>query len=355
VYTYFIKVSDENNNKFYEMKEDPSGDTFTATYGRVDSTSTTRTYSMGEWHKVYSTRVKHGYKDVTDLRATESVSVANSFVGRSADALRTLMAAASGSISRNYTSSGATQAMIDAAQALVDGIVASESVNEANKLFVELYTTIPRKMRNVRDNLACTTDDVKSMVSYEQDLLNQLSAQVQVTSAAEVPFVLEDCSMSTIVKDMGYGRVDFHPSAVAYKVTFENPFEKVGNEKLLWHGSRIENWIHILSQGLRIHPASAIRTGSAFGQGIYFADVFSKSYGYTSGASRFLGVYEVSLGNMVKKAWGDNECYRLNWERLRQWGDYHSLMGDASLGRLNNNEYVIYRENQCRIKYLVEV
>lgn len=34
-----------------------------------------------------------------------------------------------------------------------------------------------------------------------------------------------------------------------------------GNKMLLWHGSRLTNWVGILSQGLRIAPPEAPCTG----------------------------------------------------------------------------------------------
>src|SRR5689334_5824084 len=45
------------------------------------------------------------------------------------------------------------------------------------------------------------------------------------------------------------------------------------NRVLLWHGSRLTNWVGILSQGLRIAPPEAPKTGYRFGKGIYFADI----------------------------------------------------------------------------------
>ena len=56
--------------------------------------------------------------------------------------------------------------------------------------------------------------------------------------------------------------------------------EGVGNRMLLWHGSRLTNWVGILSQGLRIAPPEAPVTGYMFGKGVYFADMVSKSANY---------------------------------------------------------------------------
>lgn len=52
---------------------------------------------------------------------------------------------------------------------------------------------------------------------------------------------------------------------------------------LLWHGSKISNFMGILAQGLKgiyyilnilVAPPWAFNTGTMFGKGIYFADMF---------------------------------------------------------------------------------
>ncbi len=53
-----------------------------------------------------------------------------------------------------------------------------------------------------------------------------------------------------------------------------------GGRSLLWHGSRLTNFVGILAQGLRIRPAGALFSGNAFGDGVYLADVSSKSARY---------------------------------------------------------------------------
>lgn len=45
----------------------------------------------------------------------------------------------------------------------------------------------------------------------------------------------------------------------------EENFKDVGNRQLLWHGSRLTNWVGILSQGLRIAPPEAPVTGYMVG------------------------------------------------------------------------------------------
>mgnify|MGYP003878640733 FL=1 len=81
------------------------------------------------------------------------------------------------------------------------------------------------------------------------------------------------------------------------------------NRMLLWHGSRASNFMGILNQGLRIAPPEAPTTGYMFGKGVYFADVFQKSYGYCGDSiydeekrrsSNLMLLCEVALGEMME-------------------------------------------------------
>jgi len=76
------------------------------------------------------------------------------------------------------------------------------------------------------------------------------------------------------------------------------------NNMLLWHGSRITNFLGLLSQGLRIAPPEAPSTGYNFGKGVYFADAFAKSLPYCRGAHstgvHLLLLCEVAVGKSYK-------------------------------------------------------
>lgn len=71
---------------------------------------------------------------------------------------------------------------------------------------------------------------------------------------------------------------------------------------LLWHGSRISNFVGILSEGLRIAPPEAPMTGYMFGKGIYLADVISKAASYCHAKPEspegLLILCEAALGNV---------------------------------------------------------
>lgn len=78
---------------------------------------------------------------------------------------------------------------------------------------------------------------------------------------------------------------------------FEEKKEKHGS-KFLFHGSRGENWHSILRNGLKVASGTKLqRNGSAHGSGIYLADNFQTSVGFTGGLQhkygKIVGVCEV--------------------------------------------------------------
>eukprot|EP01125_Pyxidicula_operculata_P013990 TRINITY_DN463_c0_g3_i2.p1 TRINITY_DN463_c0_g3~~TRINITY_DN463_c0_g3_i2.p1 ORF type:complete len:777 (-),score=138.65 TRINITY_DN463_c0_g3_i2:549-2879(-) len=87
-------------------------------------------------------------------------------------------------------------------------------------------------------------------------------------------------------------------------IQYESFSKKIQNKQLLWHGSRLTNFAGILSQGLRIAPPEAPKTGYMFGKGIYFADLVSKSANYCHPTPQnpvaLLLLNEVALGNMLE-------------------------------------------------------
>ena len=110
----------------------------------------------------------------------------------------------------------------------------------------------------------------------------KLKCGLQPASAEEVAMV-EKCAKEThaathssyTLKVKHVFRADREGEAAAFKKG-----EAIGNRMLLWHGSRLTNWVGILSQGLRIAPPEAPATGYMFGKGLYFADMVSKSANY---------------------------------------------------------------------------
>ena len=130
-----------------------------------------------------------------------------------------------------------------------------------------------------------------------------------------------------------------------------NPYKVSTME--LFHGSRNENILGILKNGLKIKPHSAIHTGSMFGSAIYLADSSTKSanycWGFDSNGNNdeyFLLVCEAATGKIK-----EYEDCKTNLTKAPH--GYNSVMGKKGRS-LINNEYMVYNENQVKIKYIVE-
>jgi predicted DNA-binding WGR domain protein len=88
-------------------------------------------------------------------------------------------------------------------------------------------------------------------------------------------------------------------------------WKSLPNHMLLFHGSKVFNFIGILSSGLKIAPPEAPATGYMFGKGVYFADMFDKSLSYcdywefedekgNKGKHLYMLMCEVVLGNVFE-------------------------------------------------------
>lgn len=154
--------------------------------------------------------------------------------------------------------------------------------------------------------------------------------------------------------------------------------EDIDNHMLLWHGSRLTNWVGILSQGLRIAPPEAPVTGYMFGKGVYFADMVSKSanYCFTSRDNNIglLMCCEVALGECNEKYQSDYNANLLPAGKSSTKGcgktapaadSYVDLEGSqVPLGKgqptgvngsLLYNEYIVYDIAQIKMKFLFKI
>lgn len=413
---YLIKVEPEaNNNKFYRMIEVGDG-TFKAEYGRVGNPSfQTEIYDMSKWDKKYKekTSIRKGYEDKTHLileevKSDKGKSTITEITDKVvAGLVKKLQSYAKVSVETNYnvSSSKVTQAMVNEAQVLVDEITHLISVGQklepVNKLLVDLFKVIPRKMKHVKDHLIMTVsseggsviktkDDLQfaqQLIGNEQATLDVMAGQVSTQDKTDTTDTSK-VSNKTILESMGLLIVEAPDSAIplikklmgpnanqfkkAYEVVnlrtqknFDSALKVYDNKtvELFWHGSRNENWWGILDKGWMIRPANAAINGKMFGYGIYWANKFQKSLGYTSfrgsywaggnSDSALLALSQVHVGNQLKIKNHQSWCYDLTHANLRKRGDYDSLYAQGGAD-LRNDEFIVYNENQCTIKYLVE-
>jgi len=163
----------------------------------------------------------------------------------------------------------------------------------------------------------------------------------------------------------------------------QSQYNDLGNKMLLWHGSRLTNFVGILSRGLRVAPPEAPVTGYMFGKGIYFADISSKSANYCYPTrSRNVGftmLCEVSLGKTNDLLAADYEADKLvdGCNSTKGLGkvapdtnDFDTLPDGVVVPcgapvdtgvenpdgyTLNYNEYVVYDPRQVKSRYLVQI
>ncbi|OPZ24947.1 MAG: Poly(ADP-ribose) polymerase catalytic domain protein [Bacteroidetes bacterium ADurb.BinA174] len=276
------------------------------------------------------------------------------------------------------------------------------NVGKFNETLLELFSVIPRKMNKVSDMIidfssGTLFDNRKiiqaanAIIAREQDSLDAMRGQVNNNAVSadvenEGKTILEAHGIELSVVDKNepaYGKIlslmgrDSSMLTNAYKVKHLENREKYESFKkqtaktpemkkneLLWHGSRTQNWWNILGSGkLLLNPGNVVRTGSMFGHGLYFANKFAKSFGYTScdgsywvhGGENtgYLALFEVLVGRQMIVEEHGSWCYSLDEKTVKAKG-FDSVFAKAGVS-LRNDELIVYDNNRCDIRYLVEV
>jgi poly [ADP-ribose] polymerase len=405
---YLVMVSSNNNNKYYRMLANTDGETFTVQYGRVGASSQTRTYPLRDWDKKYNEKIRKGYVDQTHLME-DLITVVKPKVDTPeykeiedaaiAEIVNRLMSMAKKKVQQNYRveSNQVTQAMVDEAQKIIDSLTTITTIKAFNEELMKLFTTIPRKMSNVNDYLAKSTDDFSRIIKDEQDLLDVMRGQVITHSALDDEQTARDDSVEnfpkndkTILEAMGIVMEPVNDAEIevikdmlgdckdkfyqAWRVTnlatqkrFDDFVDKenIKDVRLFWHGSRNENWWSIINNGLMIRPTNAVYTGSMFGDAIYASPTARKSLGYTSlsgsywargnSSSAFMALMNFHYGKPYDVYSFDSKYYNYNYKRLREDCPGANCLHAHAGSMLRNDEIVFYNVDQVTIKYLVEL
>ncbi|KAJ0068472.1 hypothetical protein NL108_008437 [Boleophthalmus pectinirostris] len=150
------------------------------------------------------------------------------------------------------------------------------------------------------------------------------------------------------------------------------------NRRLLWHGTNIAVVAAILKSGLRIMPHS----GGRVGKGIYFASENAKSAGYVA-MSKNTGIMflnEVALGKeytvttdhctlrrapkgfdsvvargTVEPDPSQDVVITLDGKQVAVPQGPAIAQPQYTGSHFSNSEYLVYKESQCRIRYLLEL
>ncbi|MGB7324059.1 MAG: WGR domain-containing protein [Rubripirellula sp.] len=137
---------------------------------------------------------------------------------------------------------------------------------------------------------------------------------------------------------------------------------KDSNTALMFHGTRSVNVRGIMKESLRLPKelVGVVISGAMFGPGLYFADDWKKSAGYTSltnsywsrgsgavaGRGAFMFAMDVVLGQpfVAPHAHGYTAPPK----------GHHCVFGKAGDSGVQNNEYIVFDTNQQQIRYLAE-
>jgi len=387
-YCKLIMITDDNHNKYYEMQE--TSENIQVKYGRVDSSCITITKPISQWNSLIKSKLKKGYKDVTDLVAIVKNDSKPRTLLYSQELydifLKKMMDYRDGLVSSTYSvkANQVTRKQLEQAQFYInelaniksDNELTEEDIKSINNLLIQLYTVIPRYMNKVQ-NYLLPNISLNNLVEKEQDKLDAISSQVieEVQDIAEDKTTYspaEQLGIKIIKLDKASTEIEYITKQISKKIKglFEveipkhrdryrsylesNAQRQKDNCRYLIHGTRCSSVIPIIEQGLKIRPSGNYHySGKVYGDGNYFSEVVNKSLGYTGyDDDKILLIYQVYIGNpYVYKGWYRGNSFELTYDQLKQRG-YDSTFVEAGNGLLNS-EIIVYREEQCYLEYIV--
>lgn len=370
-YVKLLQVTAENNNKFYEMRQ-TSDTEFVATYGRVGNSGVDETYPMTKWDKKYREKLKKGYQDITNLIANENrVDASLTNDEKLNTILRYLINVSRVSFGQTYQKGlDITATQVKVAQDILNKIPKAATLDEARALYLELFTTIPRQMSDVRFYLPKSLEQAITDVVSEQAKLDNASIQHSLTSNNDEENLLDKLGVEMqtwqvsedIIPLLG-NNVDKVKSVIKlHKPSTAEALESyvassVNNKRILaWHGTAEQNVLSICALSLQVRPTS-IANGSMLGVAAYISDDFEKSYNYIRGDRKFMFIFEAHVGNELV-ADTPNKIRQYTLEELVKLG-YDSVYAPKGVNtgwaNLKNSERTIYRSEQLTPRYLLEV
>ena len=245
----------------------------------------------------------------------------------------------------------------------------------------DFYTHIPHKIGRSRKSVDQAVIDTMEEFRQKQETLQLMKDMLKVNGDADAgESVLYDGEVQSQYEALGCELVAMEAKSAAYKkiadhvvdsqVTHKRikvkriftvkrkdewkAFAKVGNEKLLFHGSNIKNWVGILSRGILL-PKIVVSLGvdrtdeGWLGSGIYFGDASCTAGNYTvpgKQKTRFMAVTRVALGKI-------KQFNKITYGLKSPPKGFHSCHGVRGT-EFDDDEFVIYEQHQQRLEYLVE-
>ena len=248
----------------------------------------------------------------------------------------------------------------------------------------EFYTVIPHRIGRTRDAVAAAVINTVEAFAEKQETLQLMKDMLQVNgddnsvlfaAQTDAQYLSLKCELAYVERDSDrYRELESYVLQSQLKTKsikvkdiyhIQRPNEQstftdqIGNQRLLFHGSRAQNWVGLLSRGI-VLPKLAVKFGvnrtdaGWLGHGIYFGDAACTSAFYTTPGkrkTRFMALHNVALGKM-------KDYRKITYGLTEPPSGYDSCHG-VRRGRLrasefDDDEYVVYQTAQQRMDYLVE-
>lgn len=256
---------------------------------------------------------------------------------------------------------------------------------EMERLTGEFYTAIPHRIGRTRAAVETAVIDSLEMFEQKQNILQLMKDMLQVNgeggnvlfdARVDQEYEALQCQAEWIdPANPQFRELAGYLMASQIKTTnlqVKNIFSvkrkgewdafttDMGNQRMLFHGSRIQNWVGILSRGILL-PKIVVSLGvhrtdaGWLGNGIYFGDAACTSLFYTTPGrkkTRFMAIARVALGNI-------KDFTKITYGLAGPPAGYDSCHGvrntPKNQSQFADDEYVIYRTEQQRLEYLVEI
>lgn len=260
----------------------------------------------------------------------------------------------------------------------------SKNRNKMIDLSGEFYTTIPHRIGRTRAAIDEAVIDSMEDFQAKQETLQLMKDMLQVNgdggsvlfeSKADEQYDALKCTIDFIDhKHPTYSEIEqfvLKSRVKTANIKVKNIYtlrragehevftNHIDNQRLLFHGSRIKNWVGILSRGI-LMPKIVVSMGvnrtdaGWLGSGIYFGDASCTSAFYTSpgkSGTRFMALACVALGKM-------KPYHKITYGISEPPAGFNSCHGVRSkpgvTSEFSDDEYVIYDSRQQRLDYLVE-
>lgn len=413
-----------NHNKFYHVILDDQG-TVTKRWGRVGDTGQTTTEHTGKngFDRAIKAKTKKGYRE-TRIQNT-GITIKTSDHNLEEIAARYLVndpqnPALSNLIKRLVQMNRHQIGEISGGKITVNdngviktalGIVDQQAINEARQLLASLNHRTTNTTRNLENYLTLVPQNIGRRAGWstdfldprnlnkQRDFLDQLESSLQLATAAakaaDADTTDDDLNKHSDLFRMRIGQLtdtkEFNRIRDLYQKTrssvhsaarlnlkavytvedtkgaeaYQKAVAEYGNVKELWHGTRVDNVLSILTKGLFVpNPGSGIQiTGRLFGDGIYLSSMSSKSLGYATGAwggtrrtsDCFMLLNDVVMGHEFKPAyWNSQSLQKAHTGTGPSGKRYQSIDVKGGTCGVINPETIVWNTDQINIRYLCE-